>query len=472
MENINGVIMQGFHWYSQGGGGHWNYLANISEELAKSGFTAIWIPPPYKCNDPKTSTGYGPYDLYDLGEYNQKGSVPTKYGTRDQLVAAVKTLKDAGLQVYIDAVFNHRGGADSTEDIEAIIVDRNHRSTEINPWRTIRAWTRFDFAGRLATVRGRLASTKTYSHRDFDAVDWDEKTRWPDTIFKIKHKNFETEVSKEKGNYDYLMYTDHDMDMAEVTEDLKKWGLWVLEETDADGFRLDAVKHVRSFFFRDFINYVREQRQSKGKKVFAVGEYWKNDSTKNLHNFLIETEGTVSLFDVPLQKKFHDASVSNPRHSYDLRQLNCETLSSETPTLAVTFVENHDTQPLQALEQLVEAWFKPWAYAFILLREQGYPCVFIADWTGVEYEDRGNDGNVHGIYLHSHKWILQRLLAARKYYAHGPQLDYIDHPNTIGWTRLGDRDHVKPMAVIITNSYDVAYLLQGQDVWPVYFQVL
>ena len=35
-------------------------------------------------------------------------------------------------------------------------------------------------------------------------------------------------------------------------------------------------------------------------------------------------------------------------------------------------------------EQSVEPWFKPWAYAFILLREQGYPTVFLADWTGAE----------------------------------------------------------------------------------------
>jgi hypothetical protein len=48
---------------------------------------------------------------------------------------------------------------------------------------------------------------------------------------------------------------------------------------------------------------------------------------------------------------------------------------------AVTLVDNHDTQPLQALEAPVEDWFKPIAYAFILLRKDGYPAFSIQTYT-------------------------------------------------------------------------------------------
>lgn len=47
----------------------------------------------------------------------------------------------------------------------------------------------------------------------------------------------------------------------------------------------------------------------------------------------------------------------------------------------MTLVANHDTQPLQALEAPVEPWFKPLAYALILLRENGVPSVFIPIYT-------------------------------------------------------------------------------------------
>ena len=33
--------------------------------------------------------GYGVYDLYDLGEFDQKGTIPTKYGTKQEYLDAV-----------------------------------------------------------------------------------------------------------------------------------------------------------------------------------------------------------------------------------------------------------------------------------------------------------------------------------------------------------------------------------------------
>lgn len=68
------------------------------------------------------------------------------------------------------------------------------------------------------------------------------------------------------------------------------------------------------------------------------------------------------------------------------------------PFHAVTLVANHDTQPLQALEAPVEPWFKPLAYALILLRENGVPSVFYPGTsTGAHYEDVGGDGQTYPI---------------------------------------------------------------------------
>ena len=84
----------------------------------------------------------------------------------------------------------------------------------------------------------------------------------------------------------------------------------------------------------------------------------------------METTGrTMCLFDVPLHYHFFDAS--NSGDGYDMRQLLSNTLTAHDPTRSVTFVDNHDTQPGQSLESLVQPWFKPLAYAFILLRADG-----------------------------------------------------------------------------------------------------
>ena len=44
------------------------------------------------------------------------------------------------------------------------------------------------------------------------------------------------------------------------------------------------------------------------------------------------------------------------------------------------------------------------------------------------------------------------MLFARQNYAFGEQHDYFDHPNTIGWTRMGDAEHPEGMAVIMSNG--------------------
>jgi alpha-amylase len=117
-------------------------------------------------------------------------------------------------------------------------------------------------------------------------------------------------------------------------------------------------------------------------------------------------------------------------------------------------VSNHDSQPLQSLESVVEPWFKPLAYALILLRRDGYPCVFAADYYGASYKDNGKDGNEHEIHMPSHKWMIDKFLQARRDHAWGHQHDYFDHPDCVGWTRTGNDYHPGGMAVILSNSYD------------------
>lgn len=46
---------------------------------------------------------------WDLGEFDQKGTVATRWGTREQLLHAVEAARAHGIDVLIDAVLNVRG---------------------------------------------------------------------------------------------------------------------------------------------------------------------------------------------------------------------------------------------------------------------------------------------------------------------------------------------------------------------------
>ena len=439
----NGTILQYFHWNLPSGGTHWQQLEQNAQAIAAAGFTALWLPPAYKGRGGGDDVGYGVYDLFDLGEFDQKETVATKYGSKEDLIAAIKAAQGVGLQVYADVVFNHKDGGDATEIIRAIPFSRDDRNTAIGAAQEIEAYTQFNFPGR-----GDKYSSLKWNHAHFDSVNHNMRAPGDSTVYLFEGQSFEKLTDLEKGNYDFLLGCDLDMDNPQVQDELKAWGKWFLDTTGVDGFRLDAVKHMPTWFFCMWLDSVRDAAK---RPLFCVGEYW-TGNLATLKWYLDATGDRMSLFDVPLQYNFRTASWQG--RDYDLRKILDGTLMQNAPLLAVTFVENHDTQPLQSLENSVEPWFKPIAYALILLRQEGYPCVFYADYYGADYTGRGHNGQDCQIALPSHRWLIDKFLYARQHYAYGEQYSYFDHPNTIGWTRLGDRNHPKAIAVLLSNGDD------------------
>ncbi|EIT87155.1 cytoplasmic alpha-amylase [Fictibacillus macauensis ZFHKF-1] len=429
----NGTMMQYFEWYIPNDGQQWNRLKDDANHLADIGISAVWIPPAYKGTS-QEDVGYGAYDLYDLGEFNQKGTVRTKYGTKEQLQAAVSALHGKGVNVYGDVVMNHKGGADRTEEVNAVEVNPDNRNQETSGEYKIKAWTGFDFDGR----KGKYSDFK-WGWQHFNGTDWDEEKKIK-RIYKFRStgKAWDEEVSHEFGNYDYLMYADIDYDHPDVVKEMKKWGNWYAKELNLDGFRMDAVKHIKFSFLKDWVNDVRSQ---SGKEMFTVAEYWQNDLGA-IENYLNKT-GNQSAFDVPLHYQFQAASSSNG--NFDMGKLGEGTLVKSRPDKAVTFVENHDTQPGQALESSVQAWFKPQAYTYILTRDAGYPDVFYGDLYGT----KGSSGRE----VPALQKKLEPLLKVRKELAYGKQHDYFDDHNIVGWTREGDSEHGKSgLASVITDG--------------------
>lgn len=437
MADVNGTMMQYFHWYISADGTLWEEVKNKAADLAQAGFTALWLPPAYKGQGGGYDVGYGVYDLFDLGEFDQKNSRRTKYGTREQLLAAVKAVQNAGMQAYADVVLNHKDGGDNPETVKALPFRTDNRNYPSGDWQQIEIYTNFTFPGR----NGKHSSMEWHWWH-FDAVNH-RKDRLGDnsTVYLLEGKNFDNFVDLEKGNYSFLMACDLDMEQEQVRGELKYWGEWFLDTTGVDGFRLDAIKHIPTWFYKDWLNHVRHHAQ---QNLFSVGEYW-SDNIAALHWYISATEGKMSLFDVPLHYNFHRASKLGGY--YDMRNILNGTLMQQQPALAVTFVENHDSQPLQSLESVVESWFKPLAYAIILLRREGYPCVFYADYYGAHYKDKGYE-----IWLDSHRWLIDKFLHARQNYAYGNQYDYFDDQNIIGWTRLGNPEHPKAMAVLMSDG--------------------
>jgi hypothetical protein len=86
----------------------WDHLASQARQLANSGFTAIWLPPPLKGASGSFSSGYDLFDDYDPGSKNQKGTIPTRYGSREALQRCAAVMRANRIDVYVDLVENQR----------------------------------------------------------------------------------------------------------------------------------------------------------------------------------------------------------------------------------------------------------------------------------------------------------------------------------------------------------------------------
>jgi glycosidase len=282
-------------------------------------------------------------------------------------------------------------------------------------------------------------------------VDWDQSRQQQGKIYKFtgNGKNWDPDVSRENGNYDFLLGADLDFEHPEVKAEIKRWGTWFTEFTGIDGYRLDAVKHMSAGYTREWLSAMRDSTDDRS--LFAIAEYLDYDVEKLLSYLQtqISSGQQLALFDMPLHLNFFRAGQSNG--DYPMNQIFNNTLVQRKPSHALSFVESHDTQPLQALESPVADWFKPLAYAIILLREEGYPSVFYADYYGARYRDRRDGQEREGAIL-AQKPAIDQLLYARQKFAHGKQHSYFDDLDVVGWTREGSREFPQGLAVIMSDK--------------------
>ncbi|MCS6916343.1 MAG: alpha-amylase family glycosyl hydrolase [Chitinophagales bacterium] len=183
-------------------------------------------------------------------------------------------------------------------------------------------------------------------------------------------------------------YYDLDQNTSSVSDTLRVWTRWMMEQFGMQGFRIDAVKHFPASFLGDLLDYLCTQGNCP---KLVVGESYDYDATV-LRNRLDEvyaymdqtTKNAVyySLFDFNLQACLRDACDA---FGYDVRNVfNCglNSVHSVYRKNIVSFVNNHD---FREASQSVDT--DPiLAYAYILTNPVvGMPCVYWTDYYSKKY---------------------------------------------------------------------------------------
>ncbi|WP_191906338.1 alpha-amylase domain-containing protein [Hymenobacter baengnokdamensis] len=402
---VPGTMMQGFYWdvpQSTSGQTWWQVLGGQAAELSAAGITAMWLPPAYKGAAGGYDDGYGVYDRYDLGEFNQKGSVATRYGTLAQLQSCVSALHGKGIQVYEDMVMNHFMGADAQESF-------TYNGTNYN------VWTSFTYPARANKY-----STYQWHYYNFNGAQQAPNNGW------YQWNPWDFQPYNNGDAYDNLMGCEvRYADVNQVNETVK-WGNWMTTTLGLDGYRIDAGKHMLTSFLNTWFDQVKGSR-------FAVSEVWFN-SVSELNSYASATGGRTSLFDVPLHYTFK--AMSDGNGSWDMRGLEFAGFTESNGPLSVSFVDNHDTDNQGGLYSPIVN-LKMLAYAYILMREKGYPCVFYKD-----YYNYGLGAQIKTLNL------------IRQAHAYGSGYEYTsaDDADVYAYSRAGDASHTGLLTLLNDGS--------------------
>ncbi|WP_213941631.1 glucan 1,4-alpha-maltotetraohydrolase domain-containing protein [Pseudomonas sp. dw_612] len=100
------ILLQGFHWNASRNGSEKWYavLTRMAGQIGQDGFTAIWMPPPWRDTSSwQSSTASGGGEGYFWRDFEKNG----QYGSDDQLKQAAGELDSAGVKVVYDVVPNH-----------------------------------------------------------------------------------------------------------------------------------------------------------------------------------------------------------------------------------------------------------------------------------------------------------------------------------------------------------------------------
>ncbi|KFK41403.1 hypothetical protein AALP_AA2G126100 [Arabis alpina] len=310
------ILCQGFNWESNKSGRWYMELQEKADELAKLGFTFLWLPPPTESVSPE---GYMPKDLYNLN---------SRYGTIDELKETVKKFHKVGIKVLGDAVLNHRCA---------------HFKNDNGVWN--------QFGGRL---------------------------NWDDRAVVADDPHFQGRGNKSSGdNFHAAPNIDHSQDF--VRKDIKEWLCWMREEVGYDGWRLDFVRGFWGGYVKDYMDaskpyFAVGEYWDSLSYTYGEMDYNQDAHRQRIVDWINATSGAAGAFDVTTKGILHAALQKCEYWRLSDPKGKPPGVVGWWPSRAVTFIENHDTGSTQG------HWRFPGGkemqgYAYILTHP-GTPAVF------------------------------------------------------------------------------------------------
>ncbi|NBS14449.1 MAG: hypothetical protein EBT57_06540, partial [Verrucomicrobia bacterium] len=289
-------------------GGDWKGLKNNLNYLTGMGVNAVWISG-VQMNAQGRDTRYTPYHQYHPTDFF---NVDPAQGTFQELKDLIDACHARGIYVILDVVINHTAdlnglSGNSTND------DKSYWSSGNNTfgwWGTRRHPYPFN--------------DLTHFHNNGTINNWDT---YPEYIY-----------GQFKGTDDLRTESTHVTYW--ITEAFKN----LIDATDCDGFRVDAIKHVEYNWVKTWADNIRQHAAFRGKTDFILfGEYFTYDNAI-LSSYCKETGFSFnSALFFPMSQTIKSVFIDGAGSTGQLTQaLNAKSQYGEGETRLVTFIDNHD----------------------------------------------------------------------------------------------------------------------------------
>ena len=408
------VVLQGFwwdYWNSNYPNGWANYLADLAPRLKSMGVDAVWIPPTIKNGN--QGNGYSPFDNYDLGDKWQKGFLPTRMGTKDELLRAVAVLHANGIEVIQDIVLNHNDGAGSSsgaggQDPAAFddgTTSKYKNFRYVSYAKPVTDESATDYFSRSGRFAKNWQNFNPNPGNNTTTGDWNAPLFGPD----ISYYTGSYGQSSNATTYNPVQASDY------MRTGNRNWLIWYKKQVGFDGVRMDAVKHFPDFASEDFLYNLQSNAgwASGGATMYAVGEWV--GSAAQMDGWVANVNNRSGTFDFSLRNGLYQ--IVSQGGTFDIGTLPSYQQGTRVVNIGgtyvhrtVPFVNNHDTmRPTLDVNGNYTGWntsselaphidpFDPRlsaAYAAALAMD-GSPQIF--------FEDLFNVGNTSKRYVHSPK---------------------------------------------------------------------
>jgi glycosidase len=229
-------------------GGTLKGIARRLDYLKELGVTAVWISPPFK-QVPGQESSYHGYAAQDFL------SVDPHFGTTKDLQFLVRQAHKRGMYVIMDIVIDHTGDVWAYPN-DAELRYQDGRRHDFGYWR------RADPVSDPLTPRSPFGPD--------DAV-WPLELQTPDAFRRKGRMNDPGRTEDgEATDADFGALKDLDLANRDVLDTMIAIYKYWIAVADVDGFRIDALRHVRPDPARLFVHAIREYCLSIGKKNFLL----------------------------------------------------------------------------------------------------------------------------------------------------------------------------------------------------------